>query len=950
MRRRALSSPSAPSLSVLLVACLLPAGIVASSRVELINNGYENLVIGISPSLPESEGAALIPAIKEMIKDASEVLFTATRRRAFFRDVRIVIPKSWTNTDTDEVAVFESFEESDLRIDNPNTVYENQPYTRQPGECRDPGDFIHMTPAYLKEEVFSYYYGPPAKVLVMEWARLRWGVYDEIGYSGDPKYPIFFSLPREDANGRTDVQNQVEYQVNVCTNTNLKGKERMWFDETMLCTYTHEGLPDDDCVFFPDTNQTAKSSLMSFPLVFSDTLVEFCDEHTHNSLAKTKHNDRCDGQSVWEVMLQHSDFKANANPAISNPEEPMIKVVRKTNADHVLVLDYSGSMSTADRMGQLQLAAQRWLLHELQLYSSVAIVRFDSTASLLAPLTKIDGDAVRKSLATQIHTNNNGGTSIGAGLKMAVELLEGRANKNIFLITDGEENESPMIADVMDEIISKKICVSTLALGSNAAKDLEKLGDLTKCPTFTVNDHDESNALANAFESVSSRQQSVSLGESFIKIEETPKIQTADPTYEDSFLVDSTVGRNLTFRLKADDKSHVISGPTLTRPNGTSLQGAADFDDIGNVWTIVVPEAEEGFWQWKVTLSQDSSKYIQATVLALPRHPDDAPIVTTVKFLAPATGVSPKEQNIKIIATVMKGNSPIRGAHVVAYVTPPDTTASVQEYDLLDNGVGADAVSGDGIYSRYMTKFAGGGRYSIKALVKGGSGASVNNGPPPPPTFPSAGRRRRRSADLSINPKPCCGSIVPYDPDTATPTGNFTRVSSGSSLKVSDPPAPDEDILPPCKVTDLQVAELYGQDEGGNVLTLFWTSPGDDHDEGTASDYTFRLSEVRPDLTNKGFGEAPASTLLHFERAALNGSGVLAPFGSSVAFNVTYRGDLIFGTEYLVALKAKDEAGNESLVSNVASFFLDQKLVLPTWADELIKKLKKSNAEFFSQT
>ncbi|XP_063600715.1 uncharacterized protein LOC134776892 [Penaeus indicus] len=417
---------------------------------------------------------------------------------------------------------------------------------------------------------------------------------------------------------------------------------------------------------------------------------------------------------------------------------------------------------------------------------------------------------------------------------------------------------------------------------------------------------------------------------STVKVEETPKILTADPAYEGLFLVDSTVGKNLTFRLKADVKSHVLSGPTLVRPNGTSLQGAADYDAIGNVWTIVVPEAEEGYWQWKVRLSQDSSRYIQATVQALPRDPDDAPIVTTVEFLAPATGVSPKDQNIKIIATVMKGNSPLRGAHVVAYVTPPDPTASAQEYDLLDNGVGADAVAGDGIYSRYMTTFAGEGRYSIKALVKGGSGASVNNGPPPPPTFPSAGRRRRRSADLSIKPKPCCGSVVPYDPDTATPTGNFTRICSGSSLKVSDPPAPGEDILPPCKVTDLQVAELYGQDEGGYILTLVWTSPGDDHDEGSASDYTFRLSEVRPDLTNKGFDEAPASTLLHFERAALNRSGVLAPFGSSVAFNVTYRGDLTFGTEYLLALKAKDEVGNESPVSNVASFFLDQKLVLPS--------------------
>lgn len=76
------------------------------------------------------------------------------------------------------------------------------------------------------------------------------------------------------------------------------------------------------------------------------------------------------------------------------------------------------------------------------------------------------------------------------------------------------------------------------------------------------------------------------------QIEETPKIQTPTPEYEGSFFVDSTVGMNLTFRLKTDAKSHVLSGPSLIKPDGTTLKGAADFDDIGNVWTIVVPEAE----------------------------------------------------------------------------------------------------------------------------------------------------------------------------------------------------------------------------------------------------------------------------------------------------------------------------------------------------------------------
>ncbi|XP_042855744.1 calcium-activated chloride channel regulator 1-like [Penaeus japonicus] len=949
MRRKMAPSLSALSLSILVAALLRPAGVDAASRVELVDNGYENVVIAISPNLPESEGPALIPIIKDLIKNASQALFTATRQRAFFRDVRILIPTSWTNTDFDEVAVFENFKESDLRVDVPSPVYQEQPYTQQPGDCRDPGDFIHFTPSYLKDKLLSYYYGPPDKVLVMEWARFRWGVYDEIGYSGDPKYPIFFSLPRESSDGRSDVQNQVEYQVNVCTNTYLQGKERMWFDETMQCHYTHEALPTDDCVFYPDVNQTATSSLMSFPLVFSDTLIEFCDEDTHNHFAKTKQNDRCDGQSVWEVMLQHSDFKGNANPAISDPEEPSIKVVRETNASYALVLDYSGSMSTADRMIKLQTAAQRWLLHEVRLYSSVAIVRFDSTATLLANLTQIGSEEDRKSLANQIHTNNNGGTSIGAGLQMAVELLEGRADKNVFLITDGEENESPMIADVMDDVISKKFCVSTMALGSNAAKDLEKLADLTKCPSYTVNDNDVSNALENAFESITTRQLSVSVQDSFIKIDETPKIQTAAPAFEGSFTVDSTVGKNLTFRLKTDAESHVTSGPSLTQPDGTPWTGAVDFDDIGNVWTIIVPMAEIGTWTWKVDLSTDSSKYIQATVHTLPRDPNEAPVITTVKFLAPATGVNPTNQSIKIMASVMKGGSPISGAHVLAFVTPPDVTQGAQEYELLDNGVGADAVKGDGIYSRYMTKFAGDGRYSIKAMVTGGSNTIANNGPPAPPTFPSAGRRRRRSADVPSRPQPCCGSSIPIDPDTATPTGNFTRISTGSSLKVIDAPPTDSDFQPPSRVNDLQVMKLYGLDEGGSILTLTWTSPGDDQDEGTGSDYTFRLSEKRSDLTNVGFQEAPESTQLQFAKSDLDESGVLAPFGTPVTFNVTFNGVLNFGIEYLVALKAEDEAGNLSPVSNVATFFLDQKLDLPDWTDELIKKLKKSNADFFSQ-
>ena len=35
-------------------------------------------------------------------------------------------------------------------------------------------------------------YGNWGKVIVHEWAKLRWGVFEEHGYPGDSQFPMFF--------------------------------------------------------------------------------------------------------------------------------------------------------------------------------------------------------------------------------------------------------------------------------------------------------------------------------------------------------------------------------------------------------------------------------------------------------------------------------------------------------------------------------------------------------------------------------------------------------------------------------------------------------------------------------------------------------------------------------------------------------------------------------------
>lgn len=51
-------------LAVLTVLATLHLGAEAVTQAKLLNNGYEGVVVGISPAISESEGAKIIPAIK----------------------------------------------------------------------------------------------------------------------------------------------------------------------------------------------------------------------------------------------------------------------------------------------------------------------------------------------------------------------------------------------------------------------------------------------------------------------------------------------------------------------------------------------------------------------------------------------------------------------------------------------------------------------------------------------------------------------------------------------------------------------------------------------------------------------------------------------------------------------------------------------------------------------
>ena len=112
------------------VCCLLAllAFPFTGARVSLVENGYEGLVVAISPE--EEENPDLVESIKELLTKASEELYGASRQRAYFKEVTILVPHSW-NLDEAEAAIDETFENAEFRVAPSNPAYGHNPYTIQ---------------------------------------------------------------------------------------------------------------------------------------------------------------------------------------------------------------------------------------------------------------------------------------------------------------------------------------------------------------------------------------------------------------------------------------------------------------------------------------------------------------------------------------------------------------------------------------------------------------------------------------------------------------------------------------------------------------------------------------------------------------------------------------------------------------------------------------------------
>lgn len=872
---------------IFLLICSLPCMSIGS-LVRVNDGGYEDIVIAIHPDVKED--AKIIENIQNMVKEATSYLFQATQKRLYIKSVKILIPSTWTPGSKYKEPTKETYNEADIIIASPYLKYGDDPYTLQYGLCGEPGKYIHFTPNFLLNNSLLSGYGPRGRVLVHEWAHLRWGVYDE--YNDEKPYYVSEYGKVEATRCPADIFGYNIIQTGQCQEESCP-TEHCHFDPDT-------GLYEQGCTFLPDTSQFMRESIM-YTQALTD-ITQFCDASTHNTMAPNLHNRMCNSRSTWEVIMDSNDILSTPPKTDFSIPEPTFTLLQSKDRVVTLVLDTSRSMNQDNRLGRLHQAVDVFLSQIIESSAYVGVVQFASSRSIISSLKKMDKQQRENviSLVPSSATNEmmNICPGILAGLEVNKNLHGSAQSTEIVLMTDGEDNFNLSLC--FHEIAASGVIIHVITLGPHAEKNLESLADMTGGLMFSASDTLDINDLISAFTGALPRNGFDS--EQPVQLESITESLQPSACLNGTIFIDSTVGNDTFFLVTWQT---AIPRINLQDPNGREYDSIWFTSDVtSKLSKLHFPgTVERGRWDYSLCNSFTSPQAIGITVISKAAAKNVPPILA---FCHVNQNTITYPNLLVIYASISQGLRPVTGAKVMAFIEPEGGTPVTME--LLDNGTGSDTAKDDGIYSRYFINFSTNGKYSVKvrAVIEDKKSRLTV---PKNRAFYIPGYVNR--GKITMNPpKP------PVNDDVQLDVGPFSRTASGGSFLVSNVPTVEQpDIFKPEKIHDLEARLVERR------IVLSWTATGDDLDQGQASRYELRWDTDLKKLKDN----FKSSTLINSDRL------IPSPAGSKESFTfVPEDVNIQNGTSIFFAIIAIDKASQKSDISNIAQSVFYNVPPLPT--------------------
>ena len=431
--------------------------------------GYQDIVVRIDSGVGRDECRKMVNMLKILVQHSSSALQLGMGGGVYISRVTVVLP--YRECGVGGRVQSDGYQAENILIVNSDTVFGTVPHTVQSDGCGEEGVKIIIPKLFLtnwneNEEVLK------GKLLAREWAKYRYGVFDEFGFPGDLLYPNKF------------VKNG-EILPTGTSNTRVTGT---WISNngTSACDPSK-----DDCLFLPSPTNTATTCSLG-NLYFLPNVHGWCktDQIKHPE-GPTKQKVLCEGKTAEEVIFSHQDLKllrsAAKQPQLLSVKMPTFDMVYQSRPRYVFVMQAMQDMEREWKW--MRKCVQYAVKYVLTDGAEVSIVTYSSHHRVEHGLSVLTDGRVRWSVADslpdRLHTLGSG-VCVVCGVRGAVREL-GRSREEgaeLILLRRGDElseEEKKEIKDISDshgvkissiEITQKGKHWTPLPLGKNVQVEI----------------------------------------------------------------------------------------------------------------------------------------------------------------------------------------------------------------------------------------------------------------------------------------------------------------------------------------------------------------------------------------------------------------------------------------------------------------------------------------------
>ncbi|KAL4226206.1 hypothetical protein ACF0H5_014192 [Mactra antiquata] len=772
-----------------LLAGEISAFLSKPSTIILQNNEYRNVIVAIHDSIPEDK--AFIDKLKDILTQTSKILYKATRRRAYFKEIKILVPSTWSDDPLYQAATSETISFADVILTNPIRGKRSLPQTRSYEGCGKQGIHILLTKDFVDEPRVDPYFNNPAKYLVHSFAQFRWGVFQEYPEEGEPLFYMSAYTGRPEAI-RCTIMIRGLVQKNDTAQTICYLEQQAQSQGVIASVDPNTGLYDSDCLWRPyPTRQRSTASIMDHQYI--QELETFCDDDPanymtyHNFEAPSKHNRLCGHRSTWNVIKNTDDFSGGKNPSGSLTDSqltPTFILVKSSTRKRRSVLAVDPAVLAEPTQAEYIKKSLSHYLHE-RLPSDTQelfILGQKKDRLHLVPARTVDD---LNTVFTMDHTS--GDLRLDSDTRFSIQ------DSHVIAITAGTTINGTMnLNSLQENNTSNK--VTSISLNKNEP---------------TTNGHGEYYIGTSLGHSLLDRIRHVMMDErsnTLIVSQTQYHLLFGQPT-SDVVYIDDTLSNHVTFLIHYEDDLPFID---LKSPSGViyGIENVVCSIDLDNkVIKFHYDFIEVG--TWTITLHQASlqTQKVNVTVLSETGNSYTDPLTfrSSIKFENEA------QNTMMLHIDAMQGVHPVIGLNVTAKIELPDH--SVKSVKLLDNGAGTDISKDDGVYSRSFIPPNLSGPYHVTFLVSGKFGQVFKK----EESFTIDTEIKKHIHRRAIN-------------------SNIQRHIFGGTIHVNERESKrnQHDDVAPSRIFDLHLLKYIPY---RRTLVLSWTAPGDDLDIGEAHSY-----------------------------------------------------------------------------------------------------------------